>query len=754
MRDLYADIVVPLSSPTFTFRIDEALRDTVFPGCFVKVPLGAHKIYTGIVWRLHNDPPRFKTIKTVNECISDIPALSMISIRFWEWVSQYYMCALGDVMRAAIPAALKPSGGSDDEFRQAELAPQMVEYVRLHPEINDMDKLNVVCESLKRASRQYAAVMNYLSKLPEDKLFVDSLPRKSIDASSVVIKALAEKKVFDVYTRRLQDKEFMPLPGMLPCLTDAQNHAFSDIMAGFAMHKPVLLYGATGSGKTEIYIHLINECLKSGRNALYLLPEIAMTSQLVARIKVYFGDRVIVYHSQISDRKRADNYRCAASSAGGMLVMGVRSALFMPIGNVGLVVVDEEHDDSYKQDETDPRYNARDCALVLGRLHGADVLLGSATPSVESYYNGLEGKYVIVSLPERYGDVQMPEVMISDTIKAVRRGERKRHFNKMLLDKMGEALSHGEQVMLFQNRRGFSPYVECSDCGYVPMCRDCNVSLTLHKAEGRLRCHYCGKSEPIPEVCPSCGGTIEPRGFGTEKVEEELAEIFPSARIVRLDRDTAQSRKTFTETIRAFERGEADILVGTQMITKGFDFAGVSLVGMLNVDNLLNYPDFRASERAFQIISQMAGRAGRRMKRGTVIIQTSQPRNIVVLQAAAGDYNAMISMQLSERREFFYPPFCRLIEFTLKFRDKDVLHSAAQRLLGLLKPLFGDRLLGPQPPVVDRIKRRYLLSFLVKTDRRESFSRSKIQLSHAFEALRTQKEFKYVEIDINVDPLG
>lgn len=753
MSELYADIVVPLAVPAFTFRVGDALRESIAPGRCVKVQLGPNRLYTGIVWRLHEVTPPYKTIKTVEEYVPGSPDLPAADIRFWEWVAEYYMCTLGEVMRAAMPVGLKPTGLTDEEFRRSELVPRTIRYVRLHPGVSEMDKLNEAFESLKRGSRQYRALMSYVSQLPQEKLFLEGIARRLVDAEAPVINALVCKKIFEVYTVRLEQGELPPLPVTLPRLTDSQERARRDIDKGLAGGRPVLLHGVTGSGKTEIYIHLIDRCLREGRNALYLLPEIAMTSQLVARIEAYFEGRVIVYHSGISNGKRAENYRRAAAAKEGMLVMGVRSAMFMPLDNLGLVVVDEEHDDSYKQSDPAPRYNARDCALVLGRLHGAGVLLGSATPAVESYYNVLEGKYTLVTLTERYGEVPMPEVMISDTLRAVKRGERSFHFNKILLDKIGGALSRGEQVMLFQNRRGFSPYVECAECGYVPSCRDCNVSLTLHKAEGRLRCHYCGRSEPIPAVCPICGGAVETRGFGTEKVEQELGRIFPEARIVRLDRDTAQSARAFNAVIDSFGRGEADILVGTQMITKGFDFAGVSLVGMLNADNLLNYPDFRAAERAFQTMTQMAGRAGRREKRGEVVIQTSQPENVVIRQAASGDYHSMAREQLSERGDFFYPPYCRLIELTLKYRDKEVLDQAAYALAAQLRPLFGNRLLGPQPPVVDRIKRCHLLSFILKTDRKDSFAQAKRQLTQALEALGKQARFRYVEIEINVDPL-
>lgn len=752
MNELYADIVVPIARPAFTFRVDEGLRDSIAEGRCVKVQLGPNKLYTGIVWRLHGEKPAFKTVKTVSEYVPHSPRLPHNAMKFWEWVAEYYMCTLGEVMRGAMPSSLKPQGFSDGEFSRSGIAPREVRYLKLHERITDEFGLGNAFEGLRRAPKQYEALLDIVSRLSGKDVFSGSVALARIKADAPIIKALIKKEILATESRVLEAGELSPLPELLPELSDMQEEAMSRIAENGI--RPTLLHGVTGSGKTEIYIHLINEQLRKGHNAMYLLPEIAMTSQLVTRISTYFGDRVVVYHSRVNDRKRAESYRRAAEAHGGTLILGVRSAVFMPVDNLGLLIVDEEHDDSYKQNETAPRYNARDCAVVLGRIHGAAVVLGSATPSVESYYNVTEGKYGVATLMQRYGGVKMPEVIISDTITAVERGERTAHFNKVLKDKITEALEAGEQVMLFQNRRGFSPYVECGGCGFVPMCRDCNVSLTLHKADRRLRCHYCGRSEPIPAVCPSCGQhAVEARGFGTEKVEEELIRLFPKASVVRLDRDTAQSVRAYNYVIESFESGAANILVGTQMITKGFDFAGVSVVGILNADNLLNYPDFRAAERAYQVIAQMAGRAGRRDKRGEVIIQTSCPENIVIQQAAAGDYGAMVRTQLLERADFFYPPYCRLITVTLKFRDKDVLDAAARSLRDLLIPVFGQRLLGPQPPVVDRIKRQHLLSFMIKTARNESFATAKKTLAQAVTALNSEPNFRYVEAIINVDPV-
>ena len=514
-----------------------------------------------------------------------------------------------------------------------------------------------------------------------------------------------------------------------------------------------LLHGVTGSGKTEIYIHLMAERLAAGGNVLYMLPEIALTAQLIERMRGYFGDRVVVYHSRLSDNRRAEVYRELLASQGGRLVVGVRSSVLLPLTHLSLVVVDEEHENSFKQADSAPRYQARDTAVVLAGLCGAKTLLGSATPSMESYYNALCGKYVLVALTERYSGVSLPQVLLSDTLRAARRGEKRSHFNKLLLDRIEEALVRGRQVMLFQNRRGFSPYVECSECGWTARCPHCNVTLTYHKSGRKLVCHYCGYTAEVPAKCPSCKVTdVIPMGFGTEKVEEEISRIFPEARVARLDRDSVTSEKAFNAIIADFEARKTDILVGTQMITKGFDFGGVSLVGILNADNLVNNPDFRAAERAFQLMMQVAGRAGRRAEGGEVVIQTSEPGHPVIRQVVAGDFGAMARAQLAEREAFFYPPYARLTSLTLRHRDPAVLRQGIMELAARLRVRFGRRVLGPMTPPVDRIRGEYLAGLLLKIESGASSARARELLAAELKTFSENPAFKAIAVIVNVDP--
>ena len=498
-------------------------------------------------------------------------------------------------------------------------------------------------------------------------------------------------------------------------------------------------------------MHLAARELVAGRDVLYLVPEIAMSSQLVSRVEEVFGERVFPYHSKLSDRRRTETYMRMGRSEGGSLVIGTRSALFLPFAHLGLVVVDEEHDSSYKQAEPAPRYHARDAAIMLSSLHRGHTLLGSATPSLESYAHASTGKFGLVSLTERYGGAQPPSIIVSDTLRAVKRGERHAHFNRVLLDKIGERLDCGEQVLLFQNRRGYSPYVSCTQCGWTARCPHCNVALTLHSG-GRLVCHYCGHAEPMPRRCPSCRtAEVQPMGFGTEKVEQEIASLFPSARVVRLDRDAMPSESACNRIVGAFERGEYDIMVGTQIITKGFDFSRVTLVGVLNADNLLNAPDFRASERAFQTMMQFAGRGGRRDVRGEVVIQTSEPENPVLRWVVSGDYESMARSQLAERRTFFYPPYARLVVLTLRHGETEVLRRAATELADLLRRRFSNRVFGPNTPPVDRVRNESIAEILLKIESGASMSRARELLRAALDSMMCRPEYRKLTVICNVD---
>ena len=748
---LYADIVLPLAQPAYTFAVPEGMH--VAEGTAVAVQFGPRKFYTGVVWRVHDRRPPFRTIKSIQRVLYDAPLLSAQQKALWEWIAAYYMCSAGEVMRVALPSLMKPSGDTEEEFAEDEFRPRTECYVALARELHDEGRLHEVFEKLgRRAPKQYEALLEIASSGDETRISTGEVARRLLRADYAVLHAL-ERKGHIVCTERERTVERGGSAFRLPELTAPQREALGSLREQFAEKPAALLHGVTGSGKTEIYIHLIAETLARGGDVLLLVPEIALTAQLIGRMERIFGSRVTPYHSKLTNRRRTETYLRLNRSQGGEFVVGVRSSIFLPLKHLQLIIVDEEHDASYKQADPAPRYNARDCAVVMARLWGGRTLLGSATPSLETWLNAEGGKYGRAVLAERYGDARPPEILVSDTIRAAKRGERHAHFNKLLLDKMEETLGRGEQVMLFQNRRGFSPYVECSQCGWTARCPHCNVTLTYHKGGARLVCHYCGYTAPVPAKCPSCEVTeVLPRGFGTEKVEEEIARLFPEARVARLDRDSVTSERAFNAIISDFEARKTDILVGTQMITKGFDFGGVSLVGILNADNLLNNPDFRAAERAFQLMLQVAGRAGRRSDGGEVVIQTSEPGHPVIRQVVAGDFAGMARMQLSERKAFFYPPYARLTSLTLRHRDVALLRRGVTELAARLRVRFGRRVLGPMTPPVDRIRGEYLAGLLLKIESGASSAKARALLAAELKAFAENPEFKTITFICNVDP--
>ena len=762
----YADIVLPLALPPFTFALPEGMRTA--EGCAVAVPLGANRIHAGIVWRIHDRRPDRPGVK---EVLRTLGAETLVDARhraFWEWMTDYYMCTLGEVMRAALPSLMKPSARTLEEFAGAGFRPRTERFAALAPELRSAARLHELFERLaRRAPRQYEALLEVASggaggRTGDEAAGADALPDEPF-AGEVPCRLLrAERPALEALRRKglLRFAEHEPRPQapetgrfLLPGPSAAQQEALGAVRRQFDGGRgTVLLHGVTGSGKTEIYIHLIAETLSRGLDALLLVPEIALTAQLIARMERVFGSRVVVYHSRLTDRRRTECYLRLARDNGGRLVIGARSALFLPLGRLGLVVVDEEHDSSYKQSDPAPRYQGRDSAVMLGRLCGARVLLGSATPSLETWLNACTGKYGSVTLAERYGGVPAPRIVVSDVRRAARRGERRGPFNLLLLDRLRATLAAGGQAMLFQNRRGFAPFVECDACGWTARCPHCNVTLTLHRAGRRLVCHYCGHAEPLPAACPGCGGAVAPRGVGTERVVEELARLLPEARVVRLDRDAVTSDRAFGAVVADFGARAYDIMVGTQMITKGFDFDGVRTVGILNADNLLNMPDFRAAERAFQLMTQVAGRAGRRSEQGEVIIQTGEPDNPVIRQVVAGDYEAMARMQLAERERFFYPPYARLAALTLRHRDAALLRDAVQELAARLRGRFGRRLLGPLAPPVDRIRDEHLAGLLLKIEAGASFARARALLAAELAAFARERTFRSVTVVTDVDP--
>ncbi len=740
---LYADIILPLSQPAYTYAVGEVEGLCVGDGVSVEFGFKGNNHYTGIVWRLHDTPPNAKKIRSIKRKLYDFPLLNPIQIELWRWIERYYMCSLGDIMRVALPAMIKPQGRDEEAFSKDEYRPQLESFLSLNTGVDE-----ATLEKLKRRAPQQYAVIEQLTKSGGE------LARPLIDSTSSPINSLLHKNIISLTRREREFHTGESMPYILPTLSPHQSLALDTIKREQQSKGCVVLRGITGSGKTELYIHLIAECIERGGDALLLLPEIALTGQLIARIESIFGARVISYHSKLTDKKRTENYlRLNSSREGGNIVVGVRSAIFLPLHSLQLIVVDEEHDPSYKQSDSAPRYSARDCAVVLTSLVGVKTVLGSATPSLESWTNAQSGKYGLAQLSERYGESTPPHIIISNTLRATKRGERRGHFNHLLLNKINERIEHGEQIMLFQNRRGFSPYVECDNCGWTARCPSCNVSLTLHKRSSRLVCHYCDYAIPLPSTCPNCKvAAPTPKGFGTEKIEEQIAEIIPSAKVVRLDRDTASSPKSFDSIVKSFESGQSNIMVGTQMITKGFDFSKVTLVGVLNADNLLLSPDFRAEERAFQLLLQVAGRSGRRATQGEVVVQSSDPQHRVLKFVEEDDYEGMASTLLQERRLFSYPPYSRLTSLTLRHKDANRLNIAANALASALRAIFGRRLQGPTPPPVDRVREEWIVGFMLKIESGASSVRAKELLQEAINSWRTEGENRTITLDIDVDP--
>ncbi len=750
---LYARVVLPLAQPAYTYAFDESAGIGV--GDAVVVQFGARRYYTGIVWEITSERPQLGRIKSISHRLYSAPLVGEWQRRMWEWVADYYICTPGEVMRMALPSLAKPSANSFEEFSKEIFKMPVESYVALSEELQALDDehLDQCIGQLCRRAPRRAAIMRRIASLAAEKGAADGfVKRRLIDADASTLAAMRSRGLIRTLLREREAAGETAGDFLLPRLSPAQERACGEIRQAFGQSQPALLYGVTGSGKTEIYMHLIAQTLAQGRDVLMLVPEIVITSQLVERMERVFSAHVTTYHSKLTPRRRTEIFLRMASSSGGELVVGARSAVFLPLLHIGLIIVDEEHDQSYKQTDTQPRYNARDCAVIMGRLTGAGVVLGSATPSLESYVNALSGKYRRVDLTERYGGGELPSVTVSDTMRAVKRGERKVHFNKVLLDGIAGALEAGEQVMLFQNRRGYAPYVECRECGWTARCPHCNVTLTLHRQPERLECHYCGYTTTLPATCPNCKTqNISAMGFGTEKVEQEIARLFPEARIARLDRDTSTSERAFRTIVTAFEQGETDIMVGTQIITKGFDFDRVSLVGILNADNLLNAPDFRSAERAFQLMMQVAGRAGRRSGGSRVIIQTSQPQHPVVRQVAAGDYEAMARQQLDERRTFNYPPYSRLTRFALRCRDYDRLREAANAMADKLRRKFGRRVMGPVSSAVEAIRGEHRAEIAVKIESGASFGRAREMMREVLADMHSSPDYKSVTIAVDVD---
>ncbi len=743
----YADIVLPLAIEPLTYEVPEQLVGLREGEC-VAVKMGdkSARFYTGIVWRLHDERPPYDRIRSITKRLYDKELLSAEHRKFWEWIADYYLCTIGEVMRVALPSLVKPTADDEEAFQLAEYTPTQEYYIELKGGV-DPSKLR---------TKQAECYAELLSIGEEQRTADGEIPRRLIRSAMAQLRALADKGFVELHQRNRSIESRGRISFNLPALTQHQQEAKRVIEEGYRDKICSLLHGVTGSGKTEVYIHLIAEQLAAGRDVLMLVPEIALTTQLIERMQQIFGSRVMPYHSKIPPRRRTELYMSLAQcSEGGNFVVGARSAIFLPLNKLGLIVVDEEHDSSFKQVDPAPRYNARDSAHILASLFDARTLLGSATPSLESWTNGITGKFAMAKLTERYGEATLPTIKVSDTRRAANRRERQGHFNSELTTKIKDRVGRSEQTMLFQNRRGFAPYVECASCGWVARCPHCNVSLTMHKSGASLRCHYCDYSTPLVTRCPSCTiGEVRSMGFGTEKIEEQLTQIIPEARVIRMDRDTASSPAALERIVGSFSRGESDVMVGTQMIAKGFDFERVTLVGILNADNMLLSPDFRAEERAFSLMTQVAGRAGRRSGvDAEVIIQSSQPKHRVLQFVVDGDYESMAKSLLEERETFLYPPYSRITILTLRHRDLSLLHRGANALSVLLRERFSDRRIrGPVAPPVDRLRGEWIVNFMVKVESGASSKRARELLKEIVAKWRETKEFNPVFLSFNVDP--
>lgn len=756
---LYVEVILPLPlDGTFTYSVPDTLAPQVRMGVRVVVPLGRSKTYTAMAVRTHNDKPEFDT-RDIIQVVDDSPVLPERQLRLWQWISTYYMCALGDVFKAALPAGLK----AEDGYR-----PKTVRCVTLPANLRTEHSLHIAMTALTRALKQQQTFCKYLELSHWDQIDGETPPehiqevacdelQNAANASDAILRQLTSRRFLEVYHREVGriggGGEYSP-ENIQP-LSEAQQDAMNKIGVQFIGKNVVLLHGVTSSGKTEIYIHLIQKAIEEGRQVLYLLPEIALTVQMTRRLQRVFGSRLGVYHSRYSDAERVEIWKKQLSDEPYDVILGARSAVFLPFSRLGLVIVDEEHETSFKQQDPAPRYHARSAAIMLARMYdGAKVLLGTATPSMESYNNALTGKYGYVSLTTRYKDVALPDIHVVDIKDLYRRKMMRGPFSPELLDAMRAALKQHKQVILFQNRRGFAPMVECKVCGWVPKCKNCDVSLTYHRSMNVLTCHYCGYTYAVPHQCPNCESTeLLGRGYGTEKIEDRVRELFPDARIARMDLDTTRSAGAYQRIIGDFSSGRTDILIGTQMISKGLDFSGVTVVGILNADTMLNYPDFRAYEHAYMMLTQVSGRAGRRGERGLVILQTKSPDLPVIQQVVSGDFKTFASDLMEERRMFHYPPFYHLVYVYLRYRNEPVVESAAIEMASRLRQQFGERVLGPDKPAVARVKTESIRKIVVKLEQGIDLALARRCMSASRTALLQDKRYAAMSVFFDVDPL-
>ncbi len=754
----YVDVILPLPLPgMFTYSVPEGMEGCVVFGKRVLVPLGKSKKYIAMVVKVHQEKPSFK-VKPIEQVLDATPTLLDRQYRLWSWISNYYMSPLGDVYNAAMPAGMK----SAEKFK-----PRMELYVELTSKYRNEASLHVALNMLQRALKQSKALTTFLSLSHWDSLENDT-PREGIKkvtkeelmneahCTSAIVKSLIDRDILFTYEEevgRLNTSGESHFEQIKP-LSIAQQEAYNKILLQMMKKNVVLLHGVTSSGKTEVYIHLIKQALDNHKQVLYLLPEIALTVQIMERLHKVFGDRLGIYHSKYSDAERVEIWQKQMSAHPYDVILGARSAVFLPFQNLGLVIIDEEHETSFKQQDPAPRYHARSAAIVLAGMYpDCKVLLGTATPSMESYYNAQEGKYGLVELKTRYKDIQLPEIQVVDVKDLRHRKMMTGAYSPQLLAAIREALSHGEQAILFQNRRGFAPMVECKVCGWVPKCKNCDVSLTYHRSMNLLTCHYCGYTYPVPKQCPNCESTeLLGRGYGTEKIEDRVRELFPEARIARMDLDTTRSAGAYGRIIDDFSCGRTDILIGTQMITKGLDFSGVTVVGILNADTMLNYPDFRAYEQAFQMLSQVSGRAGRRDERGLVILQTKSADLPVIQQVVAGDFQTFARDLLEERSMFRYPPFYHLVYVYLRHRNEQLVDSAAIEMASRLRQAFADRVLGPDKPAVARVKTESIRKIVIKLEQGINLPLARQCMAEARTQLLQDKRYAAMTVFFDVDP--
>lgn len=754
---MYADVILPVPlQGLFTYAVPEGM--TVGEGMRVLVGFGRSKTYIGLVARVHHVKPQGYEVKPIQQQIDQQPMVTPQQLQLWHWISDYYLSPIGEVYKTALPSGLK----AEDGYK-----PKTETYIRLTEQYRHVAALHIALNVLARAKKQLEAFTCYLElshwDLVEDDdpcLKVVEVTREELmnasQASAETIRQLEKRQLLETYeveVGRLNHGGNY-CPELIKPLTEPQQDAYNAILMQMMKKNVTLLHGVTGSGKTEIYIHLIQQALERKEQVLYLLPEIALTVQIMQRLQRIFGDRLGIYHSRYSDNERVEIWQKQLSQNPYDVILGARSAVMLPFQRLGLVIVDEEHETSYKQQDPAPRYHARSAAIVLAQMAGAKVLLGTATPSLESYHNAKTGKYGLVELKERYKGMELPEIQVVDTADLQRRKMMAGPFSPLLLMRVREALERGEQAILFQNRRGFAPMIECHQCGWVPTCQHCDVKLTLHRQLNQLTCHYCGAVYQVPTQCPCCGDTdLRTHGYGTEKIEEQVREAFPESRISRMDLDTTRTRNGYERIISDFGAGRTNILIGTQMISKGLDFDKVSVVGIVNADGMLNQPDFRAYEHAFMMMSQVAGRAGRKGRRGLVILQTKQKDLPVISQVVRNDYMALYKSLIAERQAFHYPPYYRLVYVYLRHRQDGVVQTAATELGNQLHQWFGGRVLGPDKPSVAKVKQQNIRKLVLKLENGLDMKKVRKYLLLAQSQILADKRYSSLTVYYDVDPL-